>query len=84
MISMLYAESSPSRKTTMRRALVVATALVLGVPATSAFAHDPGDYQGIFNHFYDHLEHQQFHQQFNDEHNAAHWRGFANPQQHQD
>jgi len=51
MISMLYAESSPSRKTTMRRALVVATALLLGVPATSAFAHDPGDYQGIFNHF---------------------------------
>jgi hypothetical protein len=34
--------------------------------------------------FYDHLEHQQFHQQFNDEHNAAHWWGFANPQQHED
>ena len=84
MKSMRYAESSPSRKTTMRRALVLATALVFGAPATSAFAHDPGEYQGFFNHFYDHLEHQQFHQQFNDEHNAAHWQGFANPQQHRD
>jgi len=82
MKSMLYAESIPSRKTTMRRALAIAAALVLGVPATLAFAHDPGEYQGFFNHFYDHLEHQQFHQQFNDEHNAAHWWGFANPQQH--
>jgi hypothetical protein len=84
MKSMLYAERTPSRKTTMRRALVVATALVFGTPAMSAFAHDPGEHQGFFNHFYDHLEHQQFHQQFNDEHNAAHWQGFANPQQHQD
>jgi hypothetical protein len=84
MKSMLYAESIPSRKTTMRRALAIAAALVLGAPATLAFAHDPGEYQGFFNHFYDHLEHQQFHQQFNDEHNAAHWQGFANPQQHRD
>jgi hypothetical protein len=68
----------------MRRALVVATALVFGAPATLAFAHDPGDYQGFFNHFYDHLEHQRFHQQFNEEHNAAHWRGFDNPRQHED
>jgi len=66
------------------RASLAATALVFGAPATLAFAHDPGEYQGFFNHFYDHLEHQQFHQQFNDEHNAAHWQGFANPQQHQD
>jgi hypothetical protein len=84
MKSMLCAETISSGKTTMRGALVVATALVLGAPATSAFAHDPGDYQGIFNHFYDHLEHQQFHQQFNQEHNGAHWQGFADPQQHQD
>ena len=75
MKSMLYAESIPSRKTTMRRALAIAAALVLGAPATLAFAHDPGEYQGFFNHFYDHLEHQQFHHQFNDEHNAAHWQG---------
>jgi hypothetical protein len=84
MKSMLCAERAPSGKTTMRRALVVATALVFGAPATVVFAHDPGEYQGFFNHLYDHLEHQQFHQQFNDEHNAAHWQGFANPQQHQD
>ena len=64
MKSMLYAESIPSRKTTMRRALAIAAALVLGAPATLAFAHDPGEYQGFFNHFYDHQEHQQFHQQF--------------------
>jgi hypothetical protein len=56
-------------------ASLAATTLVFGAPATLAFAHDPGEYQGFFNHFYDHLEHQQFHQQFNDEHNAAHWGG---------
>jgi hypothetical protein len=84
MKSMLCAETIPTGKTTMRRALVLVTALVFGAPATLAFAHDPGEYQGFFNHFYDHLEHQQFHQQFNDEHNAAHWWGFANPQQHED
>lgn len=68
----------------VRRALLAATAVVLAAPAAPSFAHDPGEYQGFFNHFYDHLEHQQFHQQFNDEHNAAHWWGFANPQQHED
>ena len=76
MKSMLYAESIPSRKTTMRRALAIAAALVLGAPATLAFAHDPGEYQGFFNHFYDHLEHQQFHQQFNDEHQRGALAGF--------
>jgi len=84
MKSMLHPGRVAAGRRIMRRALVVATALVFGAPATLAFAHDPGDYQGFFNHFYDHLEHQRFHQQFNEEHNAAHWRGFDNPRQHED
>jgi len=84
MKSRLYAGTILQKIRNIRRALLAASVVVLAAPAAPSFAHDPGEYQGFFNHFYDHLEHQHFHQQFNDEHNAAHWWGFANPQQHED
>ena len=83
MKSPLFAKRTLAGRMNARRALVIAAVLTFGAPISSALAHDD-DYQGFFNHFYDHLEHQHFHQQFNQEHNAAHWWGFANPQQHED
>src|SRR5260370_31340902 len=59
---------------TLRRALLMATVLVLSVPVIPALAHDDEDYG--YN------SHDQFHDRLSDAHERAHEYGFYSRSEH--